>query len=167
MAIEITAVLFVAVEIASVRKLVGKPGFITAVLSWISRFRDFFLKPKPITVSLNAILGGVSMFGRARLTQGTKSAKLSDRVDTLEKNLTQIHKELDQIYNLFDQAEKSAASMINEKTNALAEKIAGQDILISEIAAGDSATKLVGVLLVLLGFIIQNFPREWAPVPLF
>jgi hypothetical protein len=166
MAIEITGVLFVAVEIASVRKLVGKPGFIVAAFSWISKFRGLFRKPKPITINANLVDGGDTFFGRGRLTQGAKSTKLSDRVDMLEKNLSQIHKELDQIYNLFDEAEKGTASMINERTNALAEKIDSQSRLISEIAAGDSATKLVGVFLVLLGFIIQNFPRDWAPAPL-
>lgn len=165
--IEIFGVLFVAIEIASVRKLVGKPGFLTAIYSWVSKFRDLFLKPKPINVSLSATLGGVSFFGRARLTQGTKSSKLKDRIEMLENNIGKIHKELDQVYKLIEDTEKNSADAINEKAKILTEKIEAQGRLVAEIAAGDSALKLVGVFLVLLGFMIQNFPRNWAPAPLF
>jgi hypothetical protein len=167
MTIEIVGILFVAIEIASVRRLVGKPGFVSAVFAWIFKFRDLFLRPKPISLSANSIVGGVTMFGRARLTQGSKSNKLSDRIDMLENKLGQIHKELDQVYCLFDEAERTTATLINAETKSLMEKIETQNRLISDIAAGDSAIKLVGVFLVLLGFMVQNFPSNWAPHPLF
>lgn len=168
MSIEIVGILFVVAEIASVRKLVGKPGFVTATIAWIARFRDFILKPKPIHGSLNATAGGFDlMFGRARLTHGTRSKKLTDRVEALENNLGQVYKELDQFYGLIDDVKKHAATLIDEKTDLLAGKIESQGKLLADIAAGDSATKLVGVSLVLLGFAVQNFPRTWAPAPLF
>jgi hypothetical protein len=56
---------------------------------------------------------------------------------------------------------------LDEKTQVFAQELEKQKSLIAEISAGDSAFKLVGVLLVLLGFVVQNFPSSWAPSPLF
>ena len=56
--------------------------------------------------------------------------------------------------------------MINEKERVINEKLEEQKWLISEIAAGDSAMKFVGVLLVLFGFVVQNLPENWAPPPI-
>ena len=163
--IEIIGILFVALEVATVRSQVGMPGFLSAILAWITNFRFLIIRPKPIEARMS---GTVSMgfSARGRLTQASKSRRLPDRLDAIEANLNQVQKELDQIYNKFDSSEKSVAALINEKTQILAENIESQKQLIAEIAAGDSAIKLVGVLLVLFGFIVQNFPSAWAPSPL-
>jgi hypothetical protein len=165
MAIEVIGILFVAVEIVSVRNRVGKHGFLRASFGWLSRNRYFFFRPKPITGELGGI-ASISFVGGAQITNVSKSNRLSDRVEALEANFSDFSKELAHVKGLIGSTERSVTAMLNEKTQMLTEKLERQKELIAEIAAGDSAFKLVGVFLVLLGFIVQNFPSVWAPAPL-
>jgi hypothetical protein len=166
MAIEIIGICFVTLEIVSARKRVGIPGFRRASFNWLARNRYFFVRPKPVEGGLSGRTSISFRHRGARLSDGSKGTKLSDRVETLEGNLKQILGELDQVSKRFDIVEKSITTMLNEKTQVLMYELERQKSLIAEISAGDSAFKLVGVLLVLLGFVVQNLPSSWAPSPL-
>jgi hypothetical protein len=165
-ALELLGLIFIVLEIVSVRKQAGMPGFVNAIATWIKKLRWLIVNPRPIAVHMSGMLGGLSMSARARLTAGSATSKLTDRVEALETNLASVHKELDQIYGLVETAEKSATTRIDENTALLSDKIVKFEQLIAGIAAGDSAIKLVGVLLVLTGFVMQNLSNNLAPPPL-
>jgi hypothetical protein len=166
-ALELFGLFFVVLEIISVRKLVGLPGFVKSALGWFKKSLGLLFKPKPIIVHMSGFASGITLNARGRLTSGSASNKLADRVKVLENNLVSVHKELDRVYGLIDAFEKNTTTKIDEKARILIERLEKLKALVAEIASGDSATKLVGVFLVLLGFIVQNFPRDWSPSPLF
>jgi hypothetical protein len=165
-AIEFIGILFVALEVVTVRKQVGMPGFLQAFFGWLAKNWYFFVRPKPVEIGLSGI-ASISFVGSGRFTYSSKSNKLSDRIETLERNLNLVLSELDQVNSRFEQSEKSFTAILNEKTQVLSTELEMQKSHVAEISAGGSAFKFVGVLLVLLGVIVRNLPDNLALAPLF
>jgi hypothetical protein len=164
---EISGIFFVVIEITSVRKQVGMSGFLNSVFTWFRKSVGLFVKPKPISGSMSATLGGITLHARGRLSRAPASNKFADRITALEQNLLSVNKELDQIYGLFDATQKDITTKIDEKTRELSSAVQEMKAKLADVAAGDSALKLVGVMLVLVGFAVQNLPKEWGPPPIF
>jgi hypothetical protein len=145
--------------LSETRKLFGRPSVFDLARQWVRRFPPFRLKP--ITGTVQAIMGTASIIARATLwANAGPAASVEQRLDVLERNLLSVNERANELQNQLDSDIRTRDRLLVDERAAREQ--ADQDIRqkLQLTETGGLHLSLAGIIWLCSGLVLSTVPNE-------
>lgn len=146
-------------EIRQTRTLFGRPSILGLAYNWLIQFPRY--RPKVISGTATVHGGGVGLRARGGgWSNAGSGATVEKRIDTLEKNVERLRKQLGETEQELRKQIKAQASALNEEKETRAKEDKAIRDVLEDTETGGLRVSLMGVIWVLVGIIMSTIPSE-------
>jgi hypothetical protein len=158
---EFMGVFAVVISINKARLSFGKPSVLRAMLIWLGDVRFIFFRRPTHVLSAAGIMAGVSSTAPV-LTVNRVPKSTEERIDQLEKKLTELEDNLRKLDSKADQYKRELLDKIEGEAAERRAGDAGVTKQLEEGMIGDSSLEIAGIAYLVLGLVMANLSTEVA-----
>jgi hypothetical protein len=160
---EFMGVVAVVISINKARLSFGKPSVLRAMLIWLGDVRFIFFRRPSHVLSAAGIMAGVSSTAPV-LTVNRVPKSTEERIDQLEKKLTELEDNLRKLDSKADQYKRELLDKIEGEAAERRAGDAGVTKQLEEGMIGDSSLEVAGIAYLVVGLVMANLSTEVASV---
>lgn len=159
--LQLMGVLTVVWGIVQTRRFFGRPSILSRFWDWLAAAP--FRKPRVVSATGHAILGGVTCKGRGYATHGAgDNPSLESRLDALEKNLAGVHQRITGLEREYDQELRKLGERIRTESGSLKAELGQVQGRFESFGTGGIHISAVGAAWLFVGLILSTASVEIA-----